>query len=110
VRLRFCLGKQLLFIARIIRSKQIHSLNRMQRFNIVTRGPIARYQLCKEATVKCPLLGNSSVDTLFSQQRGNTHHIRIEVSVVRREAEAGDILGAQRKANVVRWKPLSSNG
>jgi hypothetical protein len=33
---------------------------------------IAKWQLCEQSTVQQPLLGNSSLDTLFPRQRENT--------------------------------------
>jgi hypothetical protein len=43
----------------------------LQSLNIITRRPIAMYQLYKQARVQEPLLGNTSVNTLFPRQRGN---------------------------------------
>jgi hypothetical protein len=39
---------------------------------IITYRYIAKWQLCKQRTVRQPLLGNSSVDILFPRQRENT--------------------------------------
>jgi hypothetical protein len=78
-------------------------------------------QLCEEATVQQPLLGNSSVDTFFFQStKGNIIEetfamlsVQLRVTVVRSEklvVEAREISGAQIKRNVHPWKPLQNNG